>query len=757
MSEVNLDPIAWWWNPDVDAATLGQMLTNNKGRLISLDVFFSGGQQRLAAVWVSNTGAQNLPWWWNPNVDAATLGQMLANNQGRLVVLEPFAVGGVVRFAAVWVSNVGTGGQSWWWNPDVDPATLGQMLANNQGRLTTLRTYMLGTTRHYAAVWVLNTGANAHAWWWNPDVDGATLGEMLRSNNGRLISLDSFMSGTQLRYAAAWIENAGASAKTWFWYHGVDAAWLGKKFDQFCSYPIELRRYDVGFTPQLACVMDAYNPPPDPEGAKLVQVSGSGSLDTLTNNIAPMDESLSTSLTLTNPTSSSVKVTEGRLLLTQKGGWVETYFKVPLFGSTGIFNDKSPDIPAGQSYSASPSFGWGMGATDFIVRIKVESGTSKQHAHSVIPTLRSGYSAPPKFSAPKPVFIGLWTNPSEIVPIWLGSQQTRWLSVGGNIFNGSGTTVRLVGFHLTFEVDGKIIVGSDLAMNFNHYVGNDFVPLPPPQGGEMSLTEELAYFVCGFDVGKMPAWFSKATVRVIANYKIGTRCGATVCETPAVALGAISLAPPIKGRWHWGNSPNHTAFDAHAWPHQRFSVDLTMVDDTNSTIKPDADPNVNDSFYAYKQPVLAMKAGKVIKSWDQEDENFGKTANPAIKNINYVLIEHAPNEISGYYHLRKGQNVVKVGDNVVVGQQLGQVGNSGGSSEPHLHIGYVNLDETGRGTLRPMQFTGLRTVNDVTAAGVPATDVYLSGDVTATRQLIISDRMQLVQAPAVRCTVPSNW
>ena len=69
MSELNVDPIAWWWNPDVDAATLGQMLTNNKGRLISLDVFFAGNQQRLAAVWVSNTGNQNQAWWWNPNVD----------------------------------------------------------------------------------------------------------------------------------------------------------------------------------------------------------------------------------------------------------------------------------------------------------------------------------------------------------------------------------------------------------------------------------------------------------------------------------------------------------------------------------------------------------------------------------------------------------------------------------------------------------------------------------------------------------------
>src|SRR5262245_11743451 len=150
MSEVNQDPIAWRWNPDVDAPTLGQMLTNNKGRLISLDVFLSGNQQRLAAAWVSNTDNQNQAWWWNPNVDAATLGQMLTNNKGRLVVLEPFVVNDQLRLAAVWVSNVGAGGQAWWWNPDVDPATLGDMVENNNTRLKPRRAYVVGRSTRLA-------------------------------------------------------------------------------------------------------------------------------------------------------------------------------------------------------------------------------------------------------------------------------------------------------------------------------------------------------------------------------------------------------------------------------------------------------------------------------------------------------------------------------------------------------------------------------------------------------------------------------
>lgn len=37
-------------------------------------------------------------------------------------------------------------------------------------------------------------------------------------------------------------------------------------------------------------------------------------------------------------------------------------------------------------------------------------------------------------------------------------------------------------------------------------------------------------------------------------------------------------------------------------------------------------------------------------------------------------------------HMMNGSVAVKVGQNVEVGQFLGRVGNSGNSSEPHLHI-----------------------------------------------------------------------
>jgi murein DD-endopeptidase MepM/ murein hydrolase activator NlpD len=64
--------------------------------------------------------------------------------------------------------------------------------------------------------------------------------------------------------------------------------------------------------------------------------------------------------------------------------------------------------------------------------------------------------------------------------------------------------------------------------------------------------------------------------------------------------------------------------------------------------------------------------------------------NPYSALGNAVFIQHRENEVSVLAHLKLDSVKVKVGDKVARGQLIGLCGNSGNSSEPHLHYHLQN-------------------------------------------------------------------
>src|SRR5690606_38081048 len=64
---------------------------------------------------------------------------------------------------------------------------------------------------------------------------------------------------------------------------------------------------------------------------------------------------------------------------------------------------------------------------------------------------------------------------------------------------------------------------------------------------------------------------------------------------------------------------------------------------------------------------------------------------------NHVILSCQGMEVE-LAHLRKGSVKVKAGDRLTVGDPIGAVGNSGNTSEPHLHVHAVD-PATGKGIL----------------------------------------------------------
>jgi len=83
------------------------------------------------------------------------------------------------------------------------------------------------------------------------------------------------------------------------------------------------------------------------------------------------------------------------------------------------------------------------------------------------------------------------------------------------------------------------------------------------------------------------------------------------------------------------------------------------------------------------------------------------------------VIDHGNGEYSLLAHFRNGTVVPKVGDKVKRGMIVGRCGNSGNSSEPHLHYHLQNGPHFGAAEGLPAQFSDYVADGKKTARGEP--------------------------------------
>ena len=93
------------------------------------------------------------------------------------------------------------------------------------------------------------------------------------------------------------------------------------------------------------------------------------------------------------------------------------------------------------------------------------------------------------------------------------------------------------------------------------------------------------------------------------------------------------------------------------------------------------------------QTICAMRDGVVVAI--KQDSNKGGRSKKYLNDGNYIMLYHKDGLFTQYVHLKKDGVIVKKGDSIKKGQPIAYSGNTGMSTEPHLHFGVFKATEKG--------------------------------------------------------------
>ncbi len=235
-SRENDDPVATYWGSGRTAADV-TALTNQGFRLTDLHVDGANPWTFTVAM-AQNTGSHQTGWWWYYDVTPTQIGQLLQQNNGRLIDLEPVDTGANgIRYACVMVSNAGANQKAWNWLFDATTAGVANLVAQGK-RIVDLEQYTLNGQTRYACVTIDNVGADARAWWYYYNVSAASLTTLLAQNNARVFDLD----GVGANYNVVMTAQATPAVKTWR-FQGVTATELTDQLSQIGARLIDVERY----------------------------------------------------------------------------------------------------------------------------------------------------------------------------------------------------------------------------------------------------------------------------------------------------------------------------------------------------------------------------------------------------------------------------------------------------------------------------------------------------------------------------------
>ncbi len=125
-------------------------------------------------------------------------------------------------------------------------------------------------------------------------------------------------------------------------------------------------------------------------------------------------------------------------------------------------------------------------------------------------------------------------------------------------------------------------------------------------------------------------------------------------------------------------------------PCQKNAIDFVGL--PSPVLRYTSDGTQNEHFKIWKRPILAPSDGVVIEAVDGIRDNIPKDMNSYMVMGNMIVLQHSDHVFSVLCHLACGSVLARPGSRVRSGERIALCGNSGRSSEPHLHFHAQSTD-----------------------------------------------------------------
>ncbi len=171
---------------------------------------------------------------------------------------------------------------------------------------------------------------------------------------------------------------------------------------------------------------------------------------------------------------------------------------------------------------------------------------------------------------------------------------------------------------------------------------------------------------------------------------------------PILDRNTTKMILPFNEEWNvfWGGTSVEENYHVE-YNNQRYAYDL-LIEKDGKSYKGNSDKNEN--YYVFGKDIIAPCDGTIINIIDGVIDNIPGQLNPKQLTGNTIILKTANNEYLLFAHLKNQSIIVEKGQEVKQGEKIAKCGNSGNTTESHLHISLQNVEDMALATGAKLYF-----------------------------------------------------